>query len=83
MDLKEYAQKEDIRNFFEGIVSQSRREFTEEVFDTAVDAMYDLYVQARSMDKNDADMFLTTCLGLYMIESFENGVDMVTIKPRS
>ena len=81
MTLSEFAQKEDIRNFFEGIISQSCREFTEEVFDAAVDAMYQIYTQAENMDKDNADMFLTTCLGLYMIESFENGVDRVTIKP--
>jgi len=80
MDLAEFAQKEDIKNFFEGITSQSRREFTKEVFDAAVDAMYDIFIQAEKMSKNDADMFLTTCLGLYMIESFENGY--VTISPR-
>ena len=83
MDLTEFAQKEDIRNFFEGIISQSPREFDEEVFDAAVDAMYEIYVQAGEMDKSDADMYLTTCLGLYMIESFQNGTEMVTIKPRS
>jgi len=79
--MQEFGRKEGIRDFFESIISQSRREFTEEVFDAAVDAMYDIFMQANTMNKDNADMFLTTCLGLYMIESFENGAEMVTIKP--
>ena len=79
--MQEFGRKEDIKNFFEGIISQSHREYTEEVFDAAVDAMYQIYTQAEDMDKDNTDMFLTTCLGLYMIESFENGVDRITIKP--
>ena len=83
MNLSEFAKKEDLRNFFKGITSQSHREYTEEVFEAAVDAMYDIFIQANAMSKDDCDMYLTTCLGLYMIESFENGDEMVTgIKPK-
>ena len=88
MDLSEFAKKEEIRNFFESIVCQASREYSEEAFETAVDTMYKLFIRAEDMSKAAAAAYLTMCLGLYMMESFESAiaadVHLVTgVKPRN
>ena len=87
MDITKFAKKEEIKNFFESIACQASREYSEETFETAVDTMYKLFMKAEDMSKADADAYLTICLGLYMMESFESAiaadVHLVTgVKPK-
>ena len=87
MDIGKFAKREEIKNFFESIVCQARREYSEETFETAVDTMYKLFKKAEAMSKDDSDAYLTICLGLYMMESFESAiaadVHLVTgVKPK-
>ena len=83
MDLKEFAKKEGIKDFFVCLRSQARKEYSDETFELAIDVFFKIFDIAESMSDDDADSYLTACLGLYMLESFENGDGdlLIGIKP--
>jgi len=83
MNLKEFAKKESIKDFFVCLRSQAKREYSDETFELAIDVFFKLFNIAEKMNEDDADAYLTACLGLYMLEAFETGTGdlLIGIKP--
>ena len=84
MDLREFTTREHIKDFFEGVAAQMpARQYTEETFDRAVETLYRLFAKAEDMDKDESDAYLTTCLGVYILASYEKNDDIITdISPK-
>jgi hypothetical protein len=80
----EYKTKQAVEDFLAGIITQQKngREWPESLFKQAVDTMYNMYDRADTMSKDDADAYITTCLGVYLLETFYNSDNVITdIKP--
>lgn len=78
MSLKEFKKKEEVKDFFEGVTQQMSKQYSKETFDNAVDTMYKLFKRAENMSSEDVDSYLTTCLGVYILDSFENSDYIIT-----
>jgi len=82
--LKDLVVKERIRDFLEGISSQIiDRKYTEETFELASNTLYKIFNKAESMSEEDANAYLTTCIGVYLLASFEKDDDkIIDISPK-
>ncbi len=78
MNLKEFKKKEEVKDFFEGVTQQMDKQYSKEAFDNAVDTMYTLFKRAENMNSEDVDSYITTCLGVYILDSFKKNDHIIT-----
>ena len=77
MKMKEYLRKQQCENFFEGITRQARKNYAPETVEAAEECFYDLFTTAETMSNEDADTYLSTCLGLFILESYSTSNERI------
>jgi len=82
MSIREFAKKQEVKNFYEGIVQQASKEYAPETIQDAEQCFYDLFKTAEKMSKEDVDAFLCVCLGFYILEAYNFSPDRATVKPK-
>jgi hypothetical protein len=83
MKIIEFAKKEQIKNFIEGLVHQAGRNYSPETIEAVEERFFAMFALAEDMDEDAADTYLTHCLGIYMLESYETSDMWITkIEPR-
>ena len=79
MDLKNYVEKQEIIDFMEGVRRQLvHKEYTDDLIEMAAETMTKIFKKASMLSDDDADAFLTTCLAVYILESYSNGGELIT-----
>lgn len=78
MGLLEFAEKERVRDFFEMLTQRHYENYPPETREAVEECFYDIFKTAESMNKDDADTYLTTCLAVYIMEHFAAGGDNIT-----
>ena len=76
--------RQEIADFIEGIRMQAGdRTFSEETLEQAAETMHTIFKNTETLDSDGVDAYLTTCLCVYILDSYEKDVDMITdIKPK-
>lgn len=83
MNMKEFAKKQECKNFFEGIVQQARKNYEPETIEAAEECFYSLFTVAETMSGGDADAYLSACLGLFILESYSTSDERIgKVTPR-
>jgi hypothetical protein len=84
MGIKEFAEREQVKNFFEMLIQRHYENCPPETREAVEECFYDIFKTAESMNKDDADTYLTACLAVYIMEHFIAGGDNITrITPTS
>ena len=84
MILKDFVHEQEVLNFYSGITNQiTDVEYTEDVLNEAVKTISAIVKRADTMHRDEASSYITTCLGLYIIESFRTADNLITdIEPK-
>jgi len=77
MSMKEYLRKQECKNFFEGITRNARKNYEPGTVEAAEECFYDIFTTAETMSNEDADAFLSTCLGLFILESYSTSNERI------
>jgi len=75
--MKEYLRKQQCKNFFEGITRNARKNYEPEAVEAAEECFSDLFATAETMSNEDADAYLSTCLGLFILESYSTSNERI------
>lgn len=67
------------------LIEQLTHKYEDEHIELAIDTIFKIFKTASTMSEEDADSYLTTCLGVYILDSFSGHPDdgvITNIKPR-
>lgn len=87
MKLKEFREKEEIKDFLEGVIQQlpNNMVVSDTTFEKVVTTMYNIMSVVEKLDKtNDPEIvskYITTCLAVYITLTYESANWTMDIKP--